>query len=44
MEVNIRKASIGDVAGISAVCSAGWRDTYQGIYLDAYIDWVIKEF
>jgi hypothetical protein len=44
MAVNFRKAGIEDVPGISAVCSAGWRDTYQGLYSKAYIDWVIEEF
>ncbi|MBV8814899.1 MAG: hypothetical protein JO271_10440 [Verrucomicrobia bacterium] len=44
MTVQIRRAGIGDVQAISAVCSAGWRDAYRDIYSKAYSDWVVAEF
>ena len=34
----IRKANLGDVAGIAKVHVDGWRTTYKGIVPDTYLD------
>lgn len=39
---DIRRATSADVAGICAVCAAGWRDTYTGLLPAAHIEEVIR--
>jgi GNAT superfamily N-acetyltransferase len=42
--IQVRKANSKDVNDICRICSDGWRDTYQGIYSQAYIERTIAEF
>ncbi|PDY44886.1 GNAT family N-acetyltransferase [Bacillus pseudomycoides] len=42
--IQIQKASVCHVEGISKVCSDGWRDTYVDLKEKEYIDAVIEEF
>ncbi|RTR29491.1 GNAT family N-acetyltransferase [Deinococcus radiophilus] len=44
MSVSVRLAPRNDVPDIVRVCSAGWRDTYHGIYSAAYADAVIAKY
>jgi GNAT superfamily N-acetyltransferase len=42
--IHVRKANLNDVKDICRICSDGWRDTYQHIYSQAYIERTIAEF
>ncbi|MEN1936614.1 hypothetical protein AAIE21_13700 [Paenibacillus sp. 102] len=42
--IQIEKALVCHVEGISKVCSKGWRDTYVDLREKEYIDAVIEEF
>ncbi|EEL50058.1 GNAT family N-acetyltransferase [Bacillus cereus] len=42
--IQIEKASVCHVEGISKVCANGWRDTYMDLREKEYIDAVIEEF
>ncbi|MCX2824356.1 GNAT family N-acetyltransferase [Bacillus pseudomycoides] len=42
--IQIQKALVCHVEGISSVCSNGWRDTYVDLREKEYIDAVIEEF
>ncbi|TDL32680.1 N-acetyltransferase [Jeotgalibacillus sp. S-D1] len=42
--IQIEKANLTHVQGISAVCAAGYRATYSDTHTNEYIERVIKEF
>lgn len=42
--LQVRRAELKDVAGIIAVCSDGWRETYKDLVPASYIDQVIAAY
>ena len=42
--LQVRRAELKDVAGIIAVCSNGWRETYQDLVPQSYIEQVIADY
>lgn len=40
----VQRATIDHAPGISRVCSDGWRDTYEWMYPQAFIERMIGEF
>lgn len=42
--IRVQQASIEHAAGISRVCTEGWRDTYANVHSANYIERAIQEF
>ncbi|WP_043931974.1 GNAT family N-acetyltransferase [Bacillus sp. EB01] len=42
--INVKRAELHHIEGISKVCSDGYRDTYKETHSSEYIDRIISEF